>query len=153
MVVPSPAAAGSDANPDPAGVGAEGAEDAVAPDPAGVGAEGAVAPVAVGVGSEGVVAPDPACSASRVARRQSANWPNRRAATSLMAPPRPKEATLPVSWTSLVTWRRVRVSPAASRRVSTLALAVPAPLVSLPLAARRALWLASSTSSTVTLPL
>jgi hypothetical protein len=70
-----------------------------------------------------------------------------------MAPPRPKEATLPVSWTSLVTFRRVRVSLAGSRRVTTLALAVPAPLVSRPVAVRRALWAASSTSSTVTLPL
>src|SRR5215218_345621 len=171
VVVPSPAATGPDGGAAPADVagvapaavasadvGAAPAPAAsVVAEPVGVGpprpAAAAVFGAVAAAVSEPVSVAAVAPSSSRVARRQLANWPKRRVATSLMAPPRPKEATLPVSWTSLVPRWRVRVSLVPSRRVSTLALAVPAPLVSLPLAVRRALWEASSISSTVTLPL
>src|SRR5829696_3413312 len=163
VVVPSPAAPAPDGGPASAeeegegpvpggpACGAAGAGAGAAEGPALV-APAVVPPVAAVAPSSSAEPAGAGCD-SRVARRQSANWPKRRVATSLMAPPRPKEATLPVSWTSMVTWRRVWLSPTASSWVSTLARAVPAPLVSLPVAARRALWLASSTPSTTTLPL
>src|SRR5918999_526297 len=96
-------------------------------------------------GSVGVAGgrPVPARSPSRVSRRHSANWPNSLLATSWTAP-RPNEATLPVSCTSLDTCSRVRLSPSGSRLVVTLAAAVPEPLTSRPLACSTALWLASS---------